>query len=106
MTTPAPTVDDVIYAIRVYFRSQRCTVYKIAQLSGLGTTSLRDMFRDNWLPGTMTLRVLRSLIPDDFDPEAAPPFEVEEKPAPRPRQPKEDMDYGKRAEGGSRNAAG
>jgi hypothetical protein len=73
MTKPAPTIDDVIYAIRAYAHQQGWTMYAIAKRARIQPTTLRDFHKLKWTPNAATLRILRSLVPDDFDPAKAKP---------------------------------
>jgi hypothetical protein len=78
MTTPAPSIDDVIYAIRAYAHYRGWAPYELAKQARLGPTTLRDFRKDKWAPNVITLRILRDLIPDDFDPDTIPGVPVPE----------------------------
>lgn len=69
----APTVDDVIAAIRAYARQQQWTRKDIARAAGMHDTTLRDFWEPSWSPTTPTLRILRALLPEGFDPRKVPP---------------------------------
>ena len=69
MTKPAPSIDDVIYAIRAYAHYRGWAPYELAKQARLGPTTLRDFRKFKWAPNVITLRILRDLIPDDFDPD-------------------------------------
>lgn len=83
MPVPAPSVDDVIVAIRAHAVSRKWTIADVARDAKLSFSGLRHMWQPGWNPKADMLRVLRSRVPDDFDPAPWPQKQPRRKPAPK-----------------------
>ena len=66
------TIDQSIARIRAYADAHGWRKSRLAKEAGMQDTTLRGFDTSDWNPTVETLRKLEAIIPENFDPLAAP----------------------------------